>query len=558
MSEARAPRILFVSPHLPYPKARVQDDNIDYFYYRNTYGQGLFQLRQMHSWHPLHFLAQNLPVDGVVLENPTWAQLVEEVDRGGYDVVAITFTVIQARKVLEMVTWLADRHPEIEVLLGGYGAAIFDEHFGIEEEIARRVRGICRGEGLTFMRRYLAERWGVAGELPHRQDLVPTRNGMFRSRFSLFEQLAFVSSLGCANGCVFCSTSSAYGRVKVPIAEGAELYRLIREQARRYPKAQLAIVYSENFLEDREKVLEFMRCMEADQELATRPLLLIVFSSARSVARYSVDELVRCGIGTIFIGVESLRPDILRAEGLGKRQADVAEQFARLHAAGISTLGSMIVGWDGHTPENVTADLDAFVALNPTFYQVVPLHPVPGTPLWKRIVQEGRLIPGYRYEDDGTASNNFRYKHFSHEEIERLTLDTYRRLVDEGGPWPFRMFANQWQGQRTLAGGGAALDTRARALRRANRPLLPIALACGALYSGRGFRRRWRAVMGEVWRERPIELLFAALLATVLLPVLALLSLWGRLRFALHPAGDQPATLRRTYLNGSAARPVPR
>ena len=65
------PGILFTSPCGPYTKLPLDKDPIDYFYYRNTYKQKVFQLRSFQSWHSLHFLAQNIPVESVVLENPS-------------------------------------------------------------------------------------------------------------------------------------------------------------------------------------------------------------------------------------------------------------------------------------------------------------------------------------------------------------------------------------------------------------------------------------------------------------------------------------------------------
>lgn len=546
---ARRPRLLLVSPCVPYPKAGVRDDNVDYFYYRNTFGQGMFQLRQWHSWHPLHYLAQNLPVPSVVLENATWKRFTAEVRGGAYDVVALTFTVLHARKVLEMVRWLRQEQPAVELILGGYGTVIFSEDLGIEREIERSVDHICRGEGLSFMRRYLAERWDVHEVLPLQQHLVPSRNSLFRSRLTLYRQITFVSALGCENACVFCSTSGHYGHTKTSIARGRELYQLIREEARAFPDVQSAVVYDENFLEDREPVLELMRCMEQDRELQERPFLLTVFASVRAISRFSVEELVRCGIGTIFIGVESFRSEILRGEQLDKRGGhDISTLFAELNDAGINTLGSMVIGWDGHTPENVGRELDAFVALNPTFYQVVPLHPIPATPLWRRIRAEGRLIEGYRYEEDGVARSNFRYRHFDHAQIDALVFATYSRLVEEGGPWPFRLFENLRRGARNLAAHAVpAMAVRGRAYHRMARTVLPLAVLSGLLFRGSGFRARWRRVMGDLWRERPVGFVQGLLVAAVLLPVLGLLHLWGALRFHLSPHGDQPERCRRVY-----------
>jgi len=548
---ARLPQLLFLSPPLPYPKAAVREDHIDYFYYRNTLDQGLFQLRQMHSWHPLHFLAQNLPVDATVLENPTWSQLDRKVRAQRWDAIAISFTVVLAAKVLEMVQRIRRLAPGVEIIIGGYGTAIFGEDDPLSRELASAVDQICHGDGLPFLRDYLARRFNVTAQRPLQQELVPTRNSLFRSHWSLYDQINVVSALGCPNGCVFCATAQQYRGQKIPIASGRALYQLLRDAVARHPRIGSAIIYNENFLEDRGQVLEFMACMEADPALLGR-LSLTVFSSVHAIAQYSTSELLHCAIGTIFIGVESLRPQILDAEQLDKRRgADIGELFERLHSVGIGTLGSMVVGWDGHTPDNIDAELAGFVALNPTFYQVVPLHPVPGTPLWKRLKKEQRIIADYRYQDDGVGRSNFHFRHFDAEQIERRVMTTYRQLVDAGGPWPFRLVETLGRGAAALASDpDPLLVARATAYRRVVRQLLPFALISRLLFRGAGFRVRWRHTIGALWHEEPFAVAGNALLGLLALPLLLAIRGWGGLRFALSRDGDQPDTLERRYRDG--------
>src|SRR5665811_552727 len=97
------PKILFTSPCGPYAKLPVDKDPIDYFYYRNTYKQKMFRLRSFQSWHSLHFMAQNIPVSSVVLENPSMKAFQKEINKGEYEIVAIGFTILLTKKVLEMV-----------------------------------------------------------------------------------------------------------------------------------------------------------------------------------------------------------------------------------------------------------------------------------------------------------------------------------------------------------------------------------------------------------------------------------------------------------------------
>ena len=124
-------KILFASPCGPYPKLPVENDPIDYFYYRNTYRQGLFQLRSFQSWHALHFMAQNIGVASVVMENPSEQAFQKEVNNGKYEIIAIGFTILLTKKVLEMVEWVKHHHPAIEIVLGGYGTAVFKESFDV-------------------------------------------------------------------------------------------------------------------------------------------------------------------------------------------------------------------------------------------------------------------------------------------------------------------------------------------------------------------------------------------------------------------------------------------
>ncbi len=253
------PRILFTSPCGPYPKAPVDRDPIDFFYYRNTLGQKLFQLRSFQSWYSLHFLAQNIPVPSVVLENPTMRQFQEEVRIGDYQIVGFGFTVITAARILGMVEWLKREHPEIEVVLGGYGTAVFKD----PDESAARLQSladeICYGEGVAFMREYLRRRWHVDSEpvngVPLHQDFIPLRHCFFRTNITLFRQIVILGALGCPFGCPFCATSSQFGRKRLLVASGRALFDNLLAQARKYPEIQSAIIYDEDFLIDRKRVL---------------------------------------------------------------------------------------------------------------------------------------------------------------------------------------------------------------------------------------------------------------------------------------------------------------
>lgn len=283
-------------------------------------------------------------------------------------------------------------------------------------------------------------------ERPLTQDLLPSSSSLYRTRVTLFRQLVFVRGLGCTVGCSFCATSHHFRQRRVSLCSARELFSAVERRATHCPDINSAIIYDEDFLADPANVDAFREGMARNDALRKRPFWLTIFATVRSIRRYSTREILECGIGTVFIGVESLQDDVIEDEGLTKRRGAVQDVFRELHEHGINTLGSLVVGWDGQSATAAENDCREFVALNPTFYQVVPLHPVPGTPLWERIKAEHRLIDDYRIEEDGIADFNFELRRFSRDKARELVSGTYAGLVDEGGPWPFRVATNLLQG----------------------------------------------------------------------------------------------------------------
>jgi radical SAM superfamily enzyme YgiQ (UPF0313 family) len=547
MSQKNTQKILFTSPCGPYAKVPVDTDPIDYFYYRNTLRQKMFQMRSWQSWHSLHFLAQNIAVPSVVLENPGMKTFKKEVDEGAYGVVAISFTILLTRKVLEMVEWLKTRHPDIEIVLGGYGTAIFKESFQTADRLKILTDHICYGEGLAFMNALIEKKWGIKNHKPLCQDLLPARNSFFRTHVEIFKQIVLVGGLGCVYGCSFCATSSQFNQRYIPLFSGKELFNSLLEQTHKYPKIQSVVIYEEDFLLNRAKVMEFSDCFK-NSELSQKPLLLTVFASIKTLLNYTIEELINCGIGTVFIGVESMSNDVLEKEGLLKRKGKAEEMFELLHSHGINTLGSLVIGWDSQDWEVALADSERFVKLNPTFYQVVPLHAVPGTRLWEKMKAEGRILPGYKAESDGINEFNFETKFYSTKEGRDLVFKTYSELVAEGGPWPFRMFENLIRGYNYLKDSpDSGLKNRAKTYRSMVFPVCLIAFASGILFSGKGFSNRWMQTMSDFAVAFPVLFVLTVVLSPFVLLFLIGTYFAGFLFYSLNPRGDQPDFVRVNY-----------
>jgi len=544
------PKILFLSPYIPYKKNSVKRDPLDIFYYRNTFDQGIFQLRQTHSWHPLHYLAQNLGVYSVVLENPLFKQFKNEVKKGGYDIIAFTFTAVLIKRLLKMVRWVKKMYPNITIIVGGHGTTIFDTNFKDAKALKNKVDLICNGEGLEFLKSYLKEHWNIHKHPEIRQDLIITKNSFFRSHISIFKQFSLVSSLGCKNGCSFCATSHFFNKKNIRLLSSQKLYATLKQLSTKYPDICSAIIYDENFLNDKNYILEFINYLDKDPELQNK-IFLTIFSSVEAISQYSIEELIHCSIGTIFIGVESFDNQIQKTEFLHKRKGkNIFELFDSLHNAGINTLGSMIIGWDKHSKANIHTEISNFIKLNPTFYQVVPLHAVPGTPLWKKLKSQNRLIHNYKPEEDGVGTINFQPKNFSQLEIQNLVFKTYKELVFEGGPWPFRVTENLYKGYLAIKNHpDKVIKKRAFVYNKMLKTILPLAIISRLLFRGKNFQNRWTYTMKHIAKNKKGLMIFSFVKGILLLPLIYIIVTIGYLHHWLSPYGDQPETIKKIYRN---------
>ncbi|MBN2892068.1 MAG: hypothetical protein JXL97_09390 [Bacteroidales bacterium] len=542
-----SPKILFTSPWGLYPKKKLEDDPIDYFYYRNTFKQNVFQLRSYQSWHSLHFLAQNVEIPSVVLENPSVKSFKKEIKNTHYQIVAIGFTIPFTVKVLEMVEWLKSNHKNIEIVLGGYGTAIFKEDYNISIKLKNLVDYICFGEGVEFMNQIIDKKCGIKKLSELKQNLIPAVNGVFRTKIKLFEQIVVVGGLGCVYGCSFCATAAQFNQKYIPLFTGRKLVEVLENQHKIHPKIQSVVIYEEDFLVNKKVVLEFIEHFSRS-ELSKIPFLLTVFASEKSIKKYSIEELIKCGIGTIFIGVESLSENVLNAETLKKRTGNIENLFKELHNNGINTLGSLVIGWDSQDFETLQADSERFIKMNPTFYQVVPLQIAPGLKLWDEMKEQNRIIENYDFKNNSIVDFNFRIKNYSRENALKIFFSTYKKLAQNGGPWPFRIFENTINGYLNLQNSENEIHlNRAKIYKSMLMPMGILAFSSRAFFHNKNFRKKWRITMKQFYKNFIIKFLQSAILSPFVIILLSTTYIFSNLTFFLKPNGDQPQKTRVEY-----------
>ncbi|MFA7516990.1 MAG: hypothetical protein WC049_08450 [Candidatus Ratteibacteria bacterium] len=429
-------KILFTSVYKPFDTFEDGTPMMDLYAGRLTKGQGIFTFRSHYPALPLFLIAENISIPAVVLENPPLRALRKELEKG-YDYLAIHFAAsLFYDRVLTICKMAKEISPSIEIILGGYGVVCVSQDFENEKELRSLVDHICHGEGVRFMRELL----GDPVDAPIQERFPTTRFSFFGVRI-YFDNL--LAAVGCRAGCEFCATSAFFQRKKIQLLSPSELVEHLKENVRKN-KSAFTWVFDEDFFSERNYVREFASLVAADPECVPGKFSWGGFGSISTLSRYSPEELVCMGVRSLWIGIESKFSDLPKRQG-----KDVREFFASLHDAGISTIGSFIVGWDFHTSENIVEDIDHVVEVNPTFAQISSLMPCPETKLWDRMKEEGRLrTEGFTWKGFHLYANIHRHLHLPDDSIQHWVLETQNRIFEVNGPSILKSFEVDMLGYR--------------------------------------------------------------------------------------------------------------
>ena len=214
------------------------------------------------------------------------------------------------------------------------------------------------------------------------------------------------------------------------------------EQMERSMNVSSFFMMDENFLLNRPRAMQLLERMKQ----AGKSWALYVFSSANAISKYSMEDLVQLGVSWIWLGLESPNSSYSKL-----RDTDTQELTTELRQHGIKLLGSTIVGLEHHTPENIAQEIEYAVTHGTDFHQFMLYTPVPGTPLFAQMEQEGRMLDGIDLADiHGQFKFNFEHAAISREDSKRLLDWAFRFDFERNGPSLFRICDTIFQGLEAL------------------------------------------------------------------------------------------------------------
>lgn len=338
-------------------------------------------------------------------------------------VVGITVHLTFARRAYELARWYRQRGAK--VVMGGLHV------LSCPDEVAPHADALVTCDGVQVWPDVLRD--AERGELkpvyqgsfrrPYRDDPAPRRDLLPRDSFLTTTSL--IATRGCHNRCGFCYLAT----------EGLHMPYLVRDVAQVVQEfeadAQPYAVFIDNNLGSRPEYLRQL-CR------ALRPLERI-WSAAVSIDVTDdpalVCEMALAGCTGVFVGFESLDDGNIRAAGKrSPRTDDYGRRVALLHENGIQVNGSFVLGFDHDRPdvfERTVAWIERHRLECATFHI---LTPYPGTPLFRQMETEGRLLHK-DWDLYDTAHCVFRPRHMTPAQLEEGYGWCYRRLVSHGSIW---------------------------------------------------------------------------------------------------------------------------
>ena len=333
------------------------------------------------------------------------------------DLVCITVETYTAKRSYAIAERF--RAKGVPVVLGGYHVTL------CPEEAAAMGDSLLLGNAETVWGEMLEDvRQGALKPLYRGQvgeyDVLPDKR-IFAGKKYL--PIALVETgRGCNHSCEFCAISSYYCSHYY-----ARQHSLIAQDLQA-SKHKYSFLVDDNLVANRENAMGIFRAIAP---------LGIKWAGQGTLSMARDPELLKAmkdsGCEIILIGFESLNKDNLRQmnKSFNLQVGERDELVRRIHDAGIGIYATFVFGYD-HDDASTIADAVAF-AKKHNFYTAAFNHllPFPGTPLYRRLEEEVRLLydkwwlaDGYNYGEVA-----FRPKLLTADQLSSLCRDARKEFA---------------------------------------------------------------------------------------------------------------------------------
>lgn len=247
-----------------------------------------------------------------------------------------------------------------------------------------------------------------------------------------------VTSRGCPYNCTFCSVTAMFGR-RYRFRSTENVLRELERYRNRF-----IFFCDDNF------TANYRRTIELLQGMLERKIDLKGWSCQVRVEAARQEELLdlmrRSGAKIAYVGFESINPATL--EALNKQQSpeDIRLCIKQFHEYGIRVHGMFVFGEDSDTVQTIRDTVDFALETGIDTVQFLTLTPLPGTPFFEKLEEEGRLLTREWNLYDGHHAV-FEPARMSPEQLQQETENAFKR---------FYSFRHAWQNV-AVTGWGSSL-----------------------------------------------------------------------------------------------------
>lgn len=275
----------------------------------------------------------------------------------------------------------------LPVMIGGFHTSGIMELFpDLTPELQEMV-----DRGVTLVHGEIEECWSdllrdaLRGELKPRYDIrerpdlstppVPELERAYMKRFAYPNMGTIDAGRGCPFNCSFCTIINVQGR-KMRNRAAAEIEKIVRANWEK--KVDYYFFTDDNFARNPnwEEIFDALIRLR-EQEGIRVDFMIQVDTLAWKIPRF-VEKAARAGSSQIFIGMESIRPENLKAAGKTQNKArDYAEMIDTWHRHGVACHVGYILGFPADTPETIAHDVHALIheikVDQASFFMLTPL-----------------------------------------------------------------------------------------------------------------------------------------------------------------------------------------
>lgn len=315
------------------------------------------------------------------------------------DLVALTSVTANSNRAYEIAKIYRDRG--ITTVIGGIHASM------LPEEALQHVDTVVTGEAESIWAEVLRDFEKGSLKRQYHGELLPMVDAPLPRRDLFHPSYVYANiqtSRGCPMNCDFCSVHTFNGNKyrQRPVEDVLDELETIPQDLVYFVDDNI-IGYSKNSTERAIKLFKGMIERGIKKDWYCQASLNI--ADNEEVLKYMAES----GCRMILIGIESEKQEQLQEVnkklnlkmGIEKYQ----EIFDRIHKHGISVLGALIYGLDSDTREDLFKRTKFAIESGMDAMQATIVTPLPGTGLFKRMKESGRLLYTNYPED-------WKYYHF--------------------------------------------------------------------------------------------------------------------------------------------------